>query len=222
MKSVKNLLIVGHIGLLIAIFLTCIQIVAFDVSFYEKEYEKLAVDQTIGTSLEELEVVTATFLDYLSDKRDDLNVEIMIDGYYQPFFNQKEIDHMVDVKLLYLNAMMVRNILLVGGILIMFFSFKRNKNLYWQSFKIAIIGLGLIVGFLILFALIDFNTFWTTFHLMFFSNDLWILNPAVDRLIMLVPLEFFYDMVFKIVFYTLIGYALYITTNYFVGRKYEN
>ena len=36
----------------------------------------------------------------------------------------------------------------------------------------------LLFGLLALFAALDFNTFWTNFHRVFFTNDLWLLDSA--------------------------------------------
>ena len=39
----------------------------------------------------------------------------------------------------------------------------------------------------------DFSDFWTSIHLVSFDNDLWLLDPSKDRLVMLVPESFWYD-----------------------------
>jgi len=63
-------------------------------------------------------------------------------------------------------------------------------------------GLGLLLGsattiglLLVLAAatLLSFDRLWTRFHLVAFSNDLWMLDPARDRLIQLFPPEFWLD-----------------------------
>ena len=41
--------------------------------------------------------------------------------------------------------------------------------------------------------LLSFDRLWTRFHLVAFSNDLWMLDPARDRLIQLFPPEFWLD-----------------------------
>ena len=55
---------------------------------------------------------------------------------------------------------------------------------------------------------IDFDSFWTMFHHVFFpGNDLWILDLRKDILIMIVPPEFFFHLVSRI-FFTFIGSIL--------------
>ena len=72
-----------------------------------------------------------------------------------------------------------------------------------------------IAGVLGLWIMSDFTAFWTNFHRLFFSNDLWLLNPATDRMIQMFPEPFFFAMVsrivlaFAIVFLTLFGLSLY-------------
>jgi len=46
---------------------------------------------------------------------------------------------------------------------------------------------------------VDFTSFWVSFHHLFFTNDLWLLNPETDVLIMMVPQQFFSDLVARII-----------------------
>jgi D-alanyl-D-alanine carboxypeptidase len=41
----------------------------------------------------------------------------------------------------------------------------------------------------------DFDHYWRIFHTIFFTNDLWLLDPSTDMLINIVPLEFFIALV---------------------------
>jgi integral membrane protein (TIGR01906 family) len=41
--------------------------------------------------------------------------------------------------------------------------------------------------------MLDFDRLFLEFHLFSFANDLWMLNPATDYLIMLFPQGFWYD-----------------------------
>ena len=45
----------------------------------------------------------------------------------------------------------------------------------------------------------NFNKYFTIFHQIFFSNDLWIFDPAEDYMIRMLPEGFFYDMASRIV-----------------------
>ncbi|GIW07497.1 MAG: hypothetical protein KatS3mg060_2302 [Dehalococcoidia bacterium] len=46
-----------------------------------------------------------------------------------------------------------------------------------------------------LLALGDFDAFWTQFHVLSFSNDLWVLDPRTDYMSRLYPVPFWFDAV---------------------------
>ena len=62
------------------------------------------------------------------------------------------------------------------------------RGLLWGS----VVTLGLML-FLALWAIIGFERLFILFHLVSFSNEYWILDPARDYLIMLFPGGFFDD-----------------------------
>ena len=57
----------------------------------------------------------------------------------------------------------------------------------------------MVVAAIAIFAALDFARFWTSFHHLFFTNDLWLLDPRTDVLIMMVPEQFFSDLVMRII-----------------------
>ena len=44
----------------------------------------------------------------------------------------------------------------------------------------------------------DFNKYFFLFYEIFFDNDLWLLDPATDLMIRMLPEGFFFDMVIRI------------------------
>jgi len=69
-----------------------------------------------------------------------------------------------------------------------------------------------VIGVLGIWILIDFDSFWTSFHHVFFpSNDLWLLDLRKDILIMIVPPEFFNHLVVTIV----VTFIAIIAVSYF-------
>ena len=96
---------------------------------------------------------------------------------------------------------------------------KWNTIVFWETFKIAAISFVFVLLFFLLFALIDFDSFWRNFHEIFFTNDLWLLDPRTDILIMMVPLQFFYDLVMRIVITFVLLFGLFTTGIYYFKRK---
>ena len=116
-------------------------------------------------------------------------------------FDGREKAHMVDVKALYRNAMRAAWIaagLSVLLILLLAFGAKKHRK---TALRWVLAGFGLfmlVLGAAAIYAAVDFNSFWTNFHRLFFDNDLWLLYDD-ERLIQMVPEQFFSDLVARIV-----------------------
>ena len=198
-----NALALGAI-IWIVLIVSVLQFTAFNLDFYKEQYASRDTAQMIGISENDLMHVTDVLLHYTSGQHADMNVEATVNGTLQPFYNQREIDHMVDVRNLYLNVIMIRNILLIFAIvnIIALFVLKRKATLALLQFGLTWVSVGLGALLLIIgsFAVINFDAFWTAFHHLFFSNnDLWLLDPSTDNLINLVPERFFIDLILMIV-----------------------
>lgn len=200
----RGLAIAAIIFSVIILFLTSIELVAFDLSFYKTEYEKLNVAQSTGMADGELMRVTEELLKYLRDERADLNINATIDGESRPVFNEREIAHMVDVKVLFLGGVNLRIISIVGfvaSLLLLYFLAKKSLWGYLARSFLWIFGVILIFGIVLSILMYrDFTPVWDQFHYIFFTNDLWQLNPETDILIRMVPEQFFFDTVQRILF----------------------
>ncbi len=183
--------------LFIIVLCLSVQIPTFDLSFFEKEYTTLNTAAKMNMQNEELMNVTKELLEYIRGRRADLVVQAKVGETDREFFNQREKDHMVDVKDLFLKGFFVRNIATILFVLtFVILTIKNIKNIEYLARSYILVFLALfaflvIIGFIIS---MDFDKYFTMFHEMFFTNDLWILNPETDLLINLVPLEFFMDI----------------------------
>jgi integral membrane protein (TIGR01906 family) len=186
----------------IVLVLSVLQFTAFNVDFYREQYAYRDTAAIIGVSETDLIKVTEVLLDYTSGKRADMIVDVEVNGVMKQYYNQREIDHMVDVRVLYLKVLQIRDVLLMFGLVNIFalFAFRKKKvveelnfGLIWVS-----VGFGTMILLLGSFAIINFDAFWTAFHKVFFTNDLWLLDPYTDNLINMVPQEFFIDLIVMI------------------------
>jgi integral membrane protein (TIGR01906 family) len=218
-KINRVLLVIMSIAMMIVIMLSVIDLVALNKSFFAYQEQRLKSAEVIGVSEDDLVAARNCLLDYLKQPI-KLECLVNINGEVVNFYNQREIDHMVDVKNLYSNVMIVRNLLglLAIGLAV---GLVRYRQRWWSAFKQA----GLIVGgglaLLGLYALIDFQGFWIRFHLIFFTNDLWILDPSTDRLIQMVPQEFFNSMVMTIFGAIVLGLGLFGLMVYSLRAKHD-
>ena len=185
------------------ILFSCIDIVTFDINYYKNEYVKFNIAEEIGISEAELLTATENLLDYIKDNREDIDFTSDIKGEDVEFFSDRDKLHMVDVKNIFQTIDFARNTAVL--ILIMlFFLVKYNKKLnidFGKSFMLSPLIGSIPFLALVMLMFIDFNKYFTIFHEIFFSNDLWLLDPKYDRLINIFPEEFFLDTALKILIY---------------------
>ncbi len=168
-------------------------------SFYSEQYRAIGADEDTGVSLADLDEITTMLLDYLNDKRDNLDMQVEKWGQLKPVFDERETSHMVDVKNLYAFFAKVMYITLTGAIILLAFLFIKDGKA--QFFTMAVKGyksaLVIAVILCIIFATaftVGFNSFWTLFHEVMFTNDLWLLDPRVSTMINMYPLPFWLSM----------------------------
>ena len=203
--------------MIIFTFLSCINYWSFNKSFYKDEYKKLGVAEYIGISEDDLYKTTDILLEFIKGENDSLDIECKINGMTQEVFNDREKAHMVDVKNLYDGLIIVRNVSFIIFVL-SFIYIGKTKSLF-IGYKCSLSLVGFIMAFILLFCLMDFEGFWLAFHHLFFPfNDLYILDPRYDVLVMMLPERFFFDLcVFIVVSTTMMLVGLY-----FVLRKFLN
>ncbi|QEK11750.1 TIGR01906 family membrane protein [Crassaminicella thermophila] len=186
----------------IVILLSILQVYALNENFYTKEFKKNHVSENTKIELEDLNRITTELIDYLKDRRNDLNIFAEIKGKKSTVFGEREKKHMKDVKKLFQRGFILRNVgivLLIGALLgLSKISENANKAIYQSLLGSSILSLGIMI---FIFVLIqeDFYKYFTYFHKIFFENDLWMLNPKTDILIQMLPLDFFYDIATRVI-----------------------
>ncbi len=218
--------------LIIAILITSFQVAIYgdsEYKFYEKEYRKYQVTESLQMEMDDVMDVTEKMMDYLIGRREELSVETTVNGETMDFFNEQDRLHMADVKNLFLGGLALRWWLLgifVLLILILIFPLKADwKRILPKAYFISL-GIFLVLTILLgcLFAS-DFTKYFTIFHEIFFTNDLWLFDPATDLMIRMLPEGFFYDMVIRIGMYFLVGLVIFAIIFAFiekVGRRNKN
>lgn len=217
----KTLLIVF---LPLFILLTIFQHYSYNKDFYMQEFEKYNVENATGMNSQDLSNVTEKLISYLKGEENNLNIEASINGEIEEAFGEREKKHMVDVKNLFAKGQTLRKISFVTcliAIFIIILTSKRKNRDVSQSILLA--GIAPIVLTIILFILvkIDFHKYFTYFHKIFFTNELWLLNPKTDVLIQMLPLEFFIDIATRIIGWFL-GISTIMTAISFVNLKRKN
>lgn len=214
--------------LMIILFITSVEAVVYwTPGYFEKEYTKYQVlDSLPAMTMDDLLDVTDEMMDYLKGKRDDLHVETTMGGEQREFFNDREIAHMEDVQVLFLKAIAIRRVCILLVILLLAFMAVTKACLRHVLPPSLCMGTGLFFGLVAGLAWIistDFTKYFVMFHHIFFTNDLWILDPATDMLINIVPEGFFMDTAGRIaMLFGGLSLALFFICLYFTIRNRRN
>ncbi len=182
------------VALLVLAALLAVQGVAYDANFISRELLQLGSPQTIGMGDADVYRYAEHTAAYLRGSLSDPNLEVTLDDTPRWFLNEREILHMQDVQQLFAGVRYLTGLLLLLLALWGVWAYRRAS---FQTYLIKLtrgaIGAILIGALLALFISRDFNQSFILFHLLSFSNDLWLLDPATDLLINLLPEQFFAD-----------------------------
>ncbi|MFC1875152.1 TIGR01906 family membrane protein [Chloroflexota bacterium] len=164
---------------------------------YEYGFDKYDVSQTTGINDTELEKAASRLIDYFNSGEESIDLTVIKDGEPFTLFNQREIAHLRDVKeLIWLDYWVLLGtgsyVLLYAVVSLCWLAEKCRRRLATATTIGGGITLGLILA-LGLAVMLDFQGLFLQFHLISFANDLWLLDPTRDYLIMLFPQGFWYD-----------------------------
>lgn len=208
----------------IVILLTALQYYSFNQDFYMKEFERYNITKVTTMNEEDLSRVSAKLISYLKDNDENLNIKAVIEGETREVFGQREKQHMVDVKELFIKGYNLRNmglvIALISLIIILLASKRKARDIYQALFWAGIIPITLMIILYILLT-IDFHKYFTYFHKIFFTNDLWLLDPKTEVLIQMLPLEFFIDISVRVIGWFL-GISAVMTTSSFIKLRQKD
>lgn len=203
----RNQFVMGVILFLLIIvaLISSLQIVAYgdsEYKFYQKLYEKYTVVEDLDMQMDDVMHVTKHMMAYLIGQEEELSIIVPVDGKEQDFFNEQDRLHMADVRNLFIGGLQVRTICVgIIGILIVLLIIRKVE---WKKLLVEVYGkvLGLLAGillFVVLACCIDFTACFTIFHKIFFTNDLWLFDPATDYMIRMLPEGFFVQFAARIV-----------------------
>ena len=165
---------------------------ATSASWWERGFERYDATRRTGLPQDEVLRVAAETREYLAN--DEERLDVSING--APFYSEREILHMIDVKRLMSRVYDAGWAAL--GFIIAFVSAMTWRNraqamrVLAQSTLSACGIVTTLVMILGVLGLTGFDSAFRSFHLIFFTNDLWQLDSS-DGLIQLFPQHFFFD-----------------------------
>ena len=188
---------------------TNVRIVLNSATMYDYGFNKYKIEKYTGIEFEQLQAAGQQIRDYFNNDLEQITINISLHGDNIPnLFNEREILHMYDVKNLVKMVYMVQlysAILLSAGCVFMLFNSFTNRGILALKYigRGGVFTFSLVIAVSIL-AIIGFDRLFLFFHLVSFSNDLWVLDPRHDYLIAMFPQGFFFDCTVVIAFLTLL------------------
>lgn len=186
------------IALPVALVTTNIRLLANAPLVYDYAFDRFGAEEATGLSREDLDSTAAALRDYFNNDETTFYHTVTQDGLPAPVFNARETAHMEDVKVLMVRVFRIQEISVVYVLLyvVAFFIWARDGNVRQLAGQ-ALAGLalgGIVIGAIGIVALFGFESAFERFHTLFFSNDLWQLDPDTDHLIQMFPEPFWRDM----------------------------
>lgn len=229
MKIVKPLIIIllGIILMLNALLLP-FQSLAFNEDYYITAFTALKVHETIGIDEAALTRVTRALIQHIDDGSGDITLVENVKGENVVFYNEKEQHHLHDIYFLVKGGrtfLIIIDLLMLLLLILLYLYSKREKLAFVKEmtkvFKSAVFATLFVLVALGALYFVDFDWAFRRFHEIFFTNDLWLLDPRTDRLIQLMPFEFFTgftaDWLLRVGFinlvFILIGFVLPLLKN---------
>lgn len=156
--------------------------------------ERHAPPENTGLAAEDYPQAATMIAGYLSGETDTFQLSATVDGVAtEAAFNAKEQEHMADVRALFqldrgvaLGAVALSLVCLTACYLL-----RRPDRQAMRGFRDGLRAVLTALAALLVWGAVDFDSLFILFHRLAFTNDLWLLDPATDLLIRLMPTDFF-------------------------------
>ena len=186
MKLISALKFVLVIIIPAMIFLLAMNAAGFDNSFYSQKFSEYGVDKNIPKA----GLIHQKVMDFIKGNSDDLPAE----------FNEKEKQHLLDVrKLIGFGTALMYILILLFILLLVLSAFTLKASTYVNMFvgKVLLFGGLLTLGLaLLIFALIsaDFDSSFESFHKLFFDYGTYSFDSGRELIVNLYPEQLFMDL----------------------------
>jgi integral membrane protein (TIGR01906 family) len=165
-----------------------------DRDFMLRGFRDNGVAITTGLDDAQLQRIADAFVAYFQAPPGQIQLQVTAFGQPRLLFNEREVAHMEDVQALiqfFLRMQVVAGVVVAVRLVSAVVGDRGVVDLGRDMLlsTAVMVGLVVLVGVL---SLLDFDALWTRFHQIAFRNDLWLLDPTRDYLIMLFPEPFWF------------------------------
>lgn len=188
--------------LILAMLFTSLQLVMHDEDYFYNRYEAYGTADMIGISTEDITRALMQLVYYMEGDVPSIDLTVTEDGQEVSMYNDRERLHMVDVQVLYQSFRTLRNFAVPAAAVLLIAAgamLEKGSRLriFAKAYLFGLHAYALVIGALGVWVAVDFTGFWIKFHHVFFTNDLWILSYATDRMIRICPEQLFNDIVVR-------------------------
>lgn len=177
-----------------AIMLTAFLAVAQNGALYGVLQDRNGVTEAVsGISNADRYRLNESLAAYIRADKAKLDDRVTVFGVEQVAFNETERVHMVDVRNLFALARRCCLILWAGGAAALVGPVLRRESVL-RGYFVALGAWAAALIAAVIWAAVDFSRAFTWFHEVLFVNDLWVLNPATDLMIRMLPEAFFAEI----------------------------
>lgn len=198
----RALLVLAMIALIVSILITSVEFCAKDSKWLRNEYLKLDISEYSGMSVDDMCSAFTTMVNFMTGESDSLSVKVECFGYEVEMYDDRETEHMYDVRELYLNVIRARTALLIFatiGIAVFILTEKTDRfDRICRSFLNSLAVVVAVIALICAWAALDFSNFWIMFHAIFLNVEDSTFDPAISRMIRICPEKLFFDMVIRI------------------------
>lgn len=206
-KASKTLMaIVLPLIMLLVIFIG-VELFSGDRAWLKREYTKLGINDYTGMSTDDMIAAFMQMVGYMKGSEKTMDVLVSVNGERVQMYNESERAHMVDVRNLYKTLTIAKYAVIALAVVALVAAAvshrtkSERREVLTFAAKAALWSIAGVIGFLLAlgaWALIDFGSFWSVFHIVFLDLESSTFDPSVSRMIRICPAELFLDMVIRI------------------------
>ena len=199
--------------------------IAGDAAGLERDMRRAAPSPVTGLPESEYAGVCRMTADYLTGRADAFQYRYTAeDGTERVCFQEHEAVHMADVRKLIALDQKVCLACAAAALLLTVLALRKpgNRAGFGRGIRRGMAGAGILILGLLLWAAVDFDGLFVTFHRTAFDNEGWLLDPRTDLLIRLMPTGFFIALGIRGLLMTLVAPAALTVAAWALTREKGN
>lgn len=210
--------------LILVMLFTSLQLVMHSENWLRSRYVEYGTADHIGISTDDITRALMQLVYYMEGDVPSIDLTVTENGQEVSMYNDRERLHMVDVQVLYQNFRTLRNFALPAAALLLLGAgamLEKGSRLrvFAKAYLFGLLAYAVVIGALGIWVATDFTSFWIQFHHVFFTNDLWLLSYATDRMIRICPEQLFYDIVVRFALLFLAAAGVLAAASAFAARR---